>query len=70
MVDGTYLGIDTSHAHMNMPATLMWARGLDARPVRIAFIPPPGYAVETRNATLRDIGSVDVHRAEPAVLDG
>jgi predicted metalloprotease with PDZ domain len=44
LVDGTYLGIDTSHAHMNMPATLMWARGLDARPVRIAFIPPPGYA--------------------------
>ena len=30
-VDGTYLGIDASHAHMNMPATLMWARGLEAR---------------------------------------
>ena len=29
MVDGTYLGIDTSHAHMNMPATLMWGRQLD-----------------------------------------
>ena len=28
-VDGTYLAIDTTHAHMNMPATLMWARGLD-----------------------------------------
>jgi predicted metalloprotease with PDZ domain len=41
-VDGTYLGIDASHAHMNMPATLMWARGLDARPVRITFTPPAG----------------------------
>ena len=26
-VDGTYLAVDASHAHMNMPATLMWARG-------------------------------------------
>ena len=41
-VDGTYLGIDASHAHMNMPATLMWARGLDARAVRVTFVPPPG----------------------------
>jgi predicted metalloprotease with PDZ domain len=41
-VDGTYLGIDTTHAHMNMPATLMWARGLDGRPARVTFTPPPG----------------------------
>jgi predicted metalloprotease with PDZ domain len=41
-VDGTYLGIDTSHAHMNMPATLMWARGLDMRPSRVRFEPPAG----------------------------
>ena len=41
-VDGTYLGIDVSHAHMNMPATLMWARGLDDRAVRITFVPPDG----------------------------
>jgi predicted metalloprotease with PDZ domain len=43
-VDGTYLGIDASHAHMNMPATLMWARGLDARAVRVTFAPPAGSA--------------------------
>ena len=43
-VDGTYLGIDASHAHMNMPATLMWARGLDARAVRVTFAPPSGSA--------------------------
>jgi predicted metalloprotease with PDZ domain len=41
-VDGTYLGIDASHAHMNMPATLMWARGLEGRPVRVKFTPPEG----------------------------
>jgi predicted metalloprotease with PDZ domain len=39
-VDGTYLAVDESHAHMNMPATLMWARGFDLRPVRITFQPP------------------------------
>src|SRR6185295_684392 len=27
-VDGTYLAIDPSHAHINMPAALIWARGL------------------------------------------
>ena len=42
LVDGTYLGIDSTHAHMNMPATLMWARGMDTRPSRITFTPPAG----------------------------
>lgn len=40
--DGTYLGIDTSHAHINIPAALMWARGLETRPARITFQPPAG----------------------------
>jgi len=40
--DGTYLGVDTSHAHINIPATLMWVRGLEDRPVRVSFEPPPG----------------------------
>lgn len=40
--DGTYLGVDTSHAHINIPAALMWARGLENRPVRITFQPAPG----------------------------
>ena len=44
LVDGTYLGIDSTHAHMNMPATLMWARGMDNRPSRITFTPPAGSA--------------------------
>jgi predicted metalloprotease with PDZ domain len=42
LVDGTYLGIDESHAHMNMPATLMWARRMDGRPARVSFRPPVG----------------------------
>jgi predicted metalloprotease with PDZ domain len=41
-VDGTYLGIDTTHAHMNLPATLMWARGFEDRPSQITFVPPDG----------------------------
>jgi predicted metalloprotease with PDZ domain len=41
-VDGTYLGIDSTHAHLNIPASLAWARGLDARPVVVEFVPPPG----------------------------
>jgi predicted metalloprotease with PDZ domain len=40
--DGTYLGVDTSHAHINIPAALMWVRGLEERPVRVTFEPPPG----------------------------
>jgi predicted metalloprotease with PDZ domain len=42
LVDGTYLAVDTSHAHMNMPATFMWAAGFDDRPIRVTFVPPPG----------------------------
>ena len=41
-VDGTYLGIDASHAHMNMPATLMWARGFESRPARVRLEQPAG----------------------------
>ncbi len=41
-VDGTYLGIDSTHAHMNLPATLLWAEGLERSPVRVSLIPPPG----------------------------
>jgi len=41
-VDGTYLAIDNTHAHINMPAAIMWARGFDARPISVRFEPPPG----------------------------
>ena len=41
-LDGTYLAIDTSHAHINMPAAIVWARGLDDRPATLTFNPPAG----------------------------
>jgi predicted metalloprotease with PDZ domain len=41
-VDGTYLGVDGTHAHMNMPATLVFVEGMEMRPARITFVPPPG----------------------------
>ncbi len=41
-VDGTYLGIDTTHAHINMPAAILWAHGQDDRPVTLDFVPPAG----------------------------
>jgi predicted metalloprotease with PDZ domain len=41
-IDGTYLSIDSAHAHINMPAALMWARGLETRPVNVRFEPPSG----------------------------
>ena len=47
-VDGTFLGIDGTHAHVNIPAALMWARGLEARPVRVTFDAPPGWKVATQ----------------------
>ncbi len=39
-VDGTYLAVDSTHLHMNMPASLMWARGLEDRPVTLSLTPP------------------------------
>ncbi len=41
-VDGTYLGIDASHAHINMPAAILWAKGLDDRPAALRFVTPAG----------------------------
>jgi predicted metalloprotease with PDZ domain len=35
--DGTYSGIDARQAHLNMPATFMYARGLEHRPIEIFF---------------------------------
>ena len=43
-VDGTYLAIDTTHLHMNMPAAIMWARGLDDLPATLTFVQPAGAA--------------------------
>ena len=40
--DGTYLGVNEVHAHINIPAALMFARGWFERPARVRFVQPPG----------------------------
>jgi predicted metalloprotease with PDZ domain len=41
-VDGTYLAIDRTHAHINMPAALMWAEGFEQRPATVRIEAPSG----------------------------
>jgi predicted metalloprotease with PDZ domain len=54
--DGTYSGIDRTHAHLNMPATFMFARNTFNRPVRIRFNVPAGsnWRVATQLAPTAD----------------
>ncbi len=49
-VDGTYLAVDATHAHLNMPATLMWAAGFEDRAATVTFEMPParGWQVATQ----------------------
>lgn len=35
--DGTYVGIDETGCHLNIPATFMWVKGLDNAPITIHF---------------------------------
>ena len=47
--DGTYAGFDRTHAHMNIPATFMWARGLEDRTVEVTFdIPDDSWRVASQ----------------------
>ena len=54
--DGTYSGIDGTHAHLNMPATFAYAPAFAERPIRIAFNAPErsGWAVATQLAPTAD----------------
>jgi predicted metalloprotease with PDZ domain len=54
--DGTYAGIDRTHGHLNMPATFMWARGLDDRPIELTVRAPEGsgWRVATQLAPTSD----------------
>jgi predicted metalloprotease with PDZ domain len=47
-LDGTYLAIDSTHAHLNIPASLMWARKLEGRPVRVTFDAPADWKIATQ----------------------
>lgn len=49
--DGTYSQIDATHAHLNMPATFLWAPGFDARPITVRFRPyDPAWKIATQLA--------------------
>jgi predicted metalloprotease with PDZ domain len=37
--DGTYSQIDRTHAHLNIPATFIWALGHEQRSIKVAFEP-------------------------------
>ncbi|WP_249067108.1 M61 family metallopeptidase [Halalkalibaculum roseum] len=41
-VDGTYSGVNEQHAHLNIPASLVWAQGTEMQNMTIAFHPPEG----------------------------
>ncbi|WP_161888780.1 M61 family metallopeptidase [Pontibacter russatus] len=40
--DGTYAGVDETHAHLNMPATLLYAKGFEQAPAYVSFHIPQG----------------------------
>ena len=40
--DGTYAGIDRTHAHLNMPAAFAWAKSYADKPSTFRFNIPPG----------------------------
>ena len=41
-VDGAYLAVDSTHAHINIPASLLWARSYEERPMEIRLVRPSG----------------------------
>lgn len=48
-VGGTYDAIDPMHAHLNMPATFMWAGDMKDAPIRITFYrPDPNWKIATQ----------------------
>jgi predicted metalloprotease with PDZ domain len=46
--DGTYVGIDQQHAHLNIPATLCYAQGLEGRAAEVKFELPAGWKAATQ----------------------
>ncbi|HZJ01155.1 MAG TPA: PDZ domain-containing protein [Gemmatimonadaceae bacterium] len=53
-IDGSYLSIDHSHAHMNMPATFMYVAGMNTAPIKLTIHPLPGWKIATQLAPTRD----------------
>jgi predicted metalloprotease with PDZ domain len=46
--DGTYAAIDSTHAHLNVPASFVWARGLEGRAVEVKLAVPDGWTLATQ----------------------
>jgi len=53
-IDGTYLSVDHSHAHLNMPATFIFARELESAPITLTIHPQPGWKIATQLAPTRN----------------
>jgi predicted metalloprotease with PDZ domain len=64
-VDGTYLAVDTTHVHMNMPAAIMWGRGLDDRALTLTFTQPSGVPRPWTVATQLHAGSTPLSFTAP-----
>jgi predicted metalloprotease with PDZ domain len=58
-IDGTYLSIDSTHAHINMPAALMWARGLEDRPAVVQVAAPAGVRWQAATQLFPGQGSLE-----------
>lgn len=52
--DGTFLQIDHSHAHMNMPATFVFARGFENAPATLRIDAPENWKIATQLAVTDD----------------
>ena len=54
--DGTYAAIDSTHAHLNGPATFVWAHGFENSPVELTVVTPEGsgWTVATELAQRED----------------
>ena len=61
-VDGTYLAIDETHAHLNMPAAFMWVPELSGRAIQVKFndLNKYGWKVATQ---LKTTASADTYTA-------
>ncbi len=46
--DGTYAAIDASHAHLNVPASFVWARGLEDRPIEVKIEGPEDWRIASQ----------------------
>ena len=59
-----------AHAHMNMPATVMFVRGQMDRPARVTLGAAGRQRLEGRDAAVPDRRPARVHRAEHPLPDG